>query len=127
MKLSSQNSKINLVLDFLNPNSRKVFNEIVLARKNNMWISIIVFSMAILDNILNDDDYSKNIDGILLNKIKYSNEIYWLRKTRNRVLHFSNYEDKKKIYLNEVELKKDSEKSYKILMKSLTYLFDNKY
>ena len=43
--------EIEIILSHLNSNSKKIFNEILLAKKNYMWATIIVFSLTILDNI----------------------------------------------------------------------------
>ena len=51
--------EIDFILGLLKPNAQKLFNEIILARKNKMWSTTIVFCLAILDNIFNDDEYLK--------------------------------------------------------------------
>lgn len=118
--------EIEVVTKKLNPNSRKIFDEIVLAKKNKMWATVIVFSLTILDNIFHQEDMSNMIDGIELNSLKYSKEINWLRKKRNLILHYENgFEDKNLIFLNNHDLKKDSLKAYNILCKSLVKIFKN--
>ena len=67
-----------------------MFNEIILAKKNKMWATVIVFSLAIIDNIFNDDYYKKTIDGLELNYLKFGKDIAWLRNKRNGILHFDN-------------------------------------
>ena len=118
--------EIEVITQKLNPNSRKIFNEIVLAKKNKMWATVIVFSLTILDNIFHQEDMSDMIDGIELNSLKYSKEINWLRKKRNSILHFENgLEDKNLIFLNDNDLKKDSFRAYSILFKSLMKIYKN--
>ncbi len=118
--------EIEVITQKLNPNSRKIFHEIVLAKKNKMWATVIVFSLTILDNIFHQEDMSDMIDGIELNNLKYSKEINWLRKKRNSILHFENgLEDKNLIFLNDNDLKKDSFRAYSILFKSLMKIYKN--
>ena len=118
--------EIEVVTKKLNPNSRKIFDEIVLAKKNKMWATVIVFSLTILDNIFHQEETSDMIDGIELNSLKYSKEINWLRKKRNLILHFENgLEDKNLIFLNNDDLKKDSFRAYSILFKSLMKIYKN--
>ncbi len=114
--------EIDFILGLLKPNSKKIFNEIILARKNKMWATIIVFSLTILDNIFLDEEYIELINALKLKKIKHSSEINWLRKKRNEILHFN---DKKEysIVINDQDLKSDSDKAYKILVKNLINLF----
>ena len=47
-----------------------------------MWATIIVFSLTILDNIFHQDDTNNLVEGLELNKIKYSKDISWLRKKK---------------------------------------------
>ena len=56
--------EIDVILSYLNSNSKKIFNEIILAKKNNMWATIIVFSLTILDNIFHQDDKNNLIEGL---------------------------------------------------------------
>ena len=115
--------EIEIILSYLNSNSKKIFNEITLAKKNNMWATIIVFSLTILDNIFHQDDTNDLVDGLELNKIKYSKDISWLRKKRNEILHYENSEDSESVgFLNDEDLKIDSFKAYNILCKNLIKL-----
>ena len=116
--------EIDFILGLLKPNAKKIFNEIILAKKNKMWATIIVFSLTILDNIYNDDDYLEVIDSLDINKNKISKDIIWLRKKRNQILHYDSLD--KKITSNiliDQDLKIDSEKAYNILIKNLIKLF----
>ena len=115
--------EIDFILSLLKFNNKKIFDEIVLAKKNNMWATIIVFSMVILDNIFNDDYYKKTIDGLELNNLKFGKDIAWLRNKRNGILHFDNLKENSKIILTDYDLKINSEKSYRILLKTLIKLF----
>ena len=119
--------EIEIILSYLNPNSKKLFNEIILAKKNNMWATIIVFSLTILDNIFHQDDTNNLVEGLELNKIKYSKDISWLRKKRNEILHYENSENEQSSgFFNDEDLKKDSFKAYNILCKNLIKLHKNR-
>ena len=116
--------EIDFVLGLLKPNAKKIFNEIILARKNKMWATIIVFSLTILDNIYNDEDYLEVVDSLDINKNKISKDIVWLRKKRNQILHYDTLVEKDySIILIDHELKINSEKAYNILIKNLIKLF----
>ena len=116
--------KIDFILSLLKSNNQKLFNEIILAKKNKMWATVIVFSLAIIDNIFNDDDYyKKTIDGLELNNLKFGKDIAWLRNKRNGILHFDNLKENSKIILTDYYLKINSEKAYRILLKTLIKLF----
>ena len=115
--------KIDFILSLLKSNNQKLFNEIILAKKNKMWATVIVFSLAIIDNIFNDDYYKKTIDGLELNNLKFGKDIAWLRNKRNGILHFDNLKENSKIILTDYDLKINSEKSYRILLKTLIKLF----
>ena len=119
--------EIEIILSYLNSNSNKIFNEIILAKKNNMWATIIVFSLTILDNIFHQDDSNNLVEGLELNKIKYSKDLSWLRKKRNEILHYENSENDQSIgFFNDEDLKKDSFKAYNILCKNLIKLHKNR-
>ena len=115
--------EIEIILSYLNSNSKKIFNEIILAKKNNMWATTIVFSLTILDNIFHQNDTSHLVKGLELNKIKYSKDISWLRNKRNEILHYENSDDDESIgFFNDEDLKKNSFKAYDILCKNLIKL-----
>ena len=116
--------EIDFILGLLRPNAKKIFDEIVLAKKNKMWATVIVFSLAILDNIFNDDQYLEFVDGLDISKNKISKDIIWLRKKRNEILHYDTLDKKNSNnILIDHDLKIDSEKAYNILVKSLIRLF----
>ena len=118
--------EVEIILSYLNSNSKKIFNEIILAKKNNMWATIIVFSLTILDNIFHQDDTNNLVEGLELNKIKYSKEIYWLRKKRNEILHYENSDNDEFIgFFNDEDLKIDSYKAYNILCKNIIKIYKN--
>ena len=120
------NFEIEIILSYLNSNSKKIFNEIILAKKNNMWATIVVFSLTILDNIFHQDDTNNLVEGLELNKIKYSKDISWLMKKRNEILHYENSENYKPVrFLNDQDLKLDSYKAYNILCKKLIKIYKN--
>ena len=116
--------EIDFILGLLRPNAKKIFDEIILAKKNKMWATVIVFSLAILDNIFNDDQYLEFVDGLDISKNKISKDIIWLRKKRNQILHYDTLDKKNSNnILIDHDLKIDSEKAYNILVKSLIRLF----
>tara|TARA_B100000131_G_C18054535_1_gene587815 strand:+ start:255 stop:638 length:384 start_codon:yes stop_codon:yes gene_type:complete len=116
--------EIDFILGLLRPNAKKIFDEIILAKKNKMWATVIVFSLAILDNIFNDDQYLEVVDGLDISKNKISKDIIWLRKKRNQILHYDTLDKKNSNnILIDHDLKIDSEKAYNILVKSLIRLF----
>ena len=118
--------EIEIILSYLNSNSKKIFNEIILAKKNNMWATIIVFSLTILDNIFHQDNTDDLVEGLELNKIKYSKDISWLRKKRNEILHYENSDNNESIgFFNDEDLKIDSNKAYNILCKNLLKIYKN--
>ena len=47
MSNKSDQFEIEIIFSYLNSNSKKIFNEIILAKKHNMWATIIVFSLTI--------------------------------------------------------------------------------
>ena len=101
--------EIKIILSYLNSNSKKIFNEIILAKKNNMWATIIVFSLTILDNIFHQNDINDLVEGLELNNIKYSKDISWLRKKRNEILHYENSDNDETIeFFNDEDLKINS-------------------
>ena len=119
--------EIDIIFSYLNSNSKKIFNEIILAKKNNMWATIIIFSLTILDNIFHQDNTNNLVDGLELNKIKYSRDISWLRKKRNEILHYENSENNESIgFFHDEDLKIDSFKAYNILCKKLIKLHKNR-
>ena len=116
--------EIDFILGLLKPNAKKIFNEIILAKKNKMWATIIVFSLTILDNIYNDDEYLEVVDSLDINKNKISKDIVWLRKKRNQILHYNTLDEKNSSnVLIDHDLKINSEKAYNILIKNLIKLF----
>ena len=118
--------EIDIILSYLNSNSQKIFNEIILARKNNMWATIIIFSLTILDNIFHQDDTSNLVEGLELNKIKYSRDLFWLRKKRNEILHYENSDNhESEVFFSDKDLKIDSKKAYSILCKNIIKIYKN--
>ena len=123
MRKKTDHFEIEIILSYLNSNSKKIFNEIILAKKNKMWATIIVFSLTILDNIFHQDNINNLVEGLELNEIKYSKDISWLRKKRNQILHYENSDNDESIgFFNDEDLKIDSLKAYNILCKNLIKL-----
>ena len=117
-------NEIDFILGLLKPNAQKLFNEIILARKNKMWSTTIVFCLAILDNIFNDDEYLNLVSGIEINEVKFSKDISWLRNKRNQILHYEDPKNTNKvILLTDHDLRLDSVRAYNILVKNLIFLF----
>ncbi len=118
--------EIDFILSLLKSNNQKIFHEIILAKENKMWATIIVFSLAILDNIFNDEEYLSIIDSLEMNKLKFGKDISWLRNKRNQLLHFQDLNNQSAFIITDDDLKKNSNKAYKILMTSLLKLFPSR-
>ena len=126
MRCKIDHFEIDIILSYLNSNSKKIFNEIILAKKNNMWATVIVFSLTILDNVFHQSDTNNLVDGLELNKIKYSKDISWLRKKRNEILHYENSDNDETIgFFNDEDLKIVSLKAYNILCKNIIKIHKN--
>ena len=81
--------KINeYFINQLNPHVKVLFEEYNIAFKNKMWASVIILSLTIIDNIMNDTDNLDYIDGLDINHFKSSKNFHWLRIRRNQILHF---------------------------------------
>ena len=72
----------------LNPHVRVLFEEYNIAFKKKMWASVMILSLTIIDNILNDIYYLDYVDGLDINHFKSSKDFHWLRIKRNQILHF---------------------------------------
>ncbi len=72
----------------LNPQAKVLFQEYNIAFENKMWASVMILSLTIIDNILNDIDNLDYFDGLDINHFKSSKDFYWLRNRRNQILHF---------------------------------------
>ena len=57
----------------LNPQVKVLFQEYNIAFKNNMWASVIILSLTIIDNILNDIDNLDYVDGLEGAGFKFQN------------------------------------------------------
>ena len=81
--------KINEVfIEQLNSQVKVLFQEYNIAFENKMWASVMILSLTIIDNILNDIDNLEYVDGLDINHFKSSKDFYWLRIRRNQILHF---------------------------------------
>ena len=81
--------KINeYFINQLNTHARVLFNEYNVAFENKMWASVIILSLTIIDNIMNDTDNLDYVDGLDINHFKSSKNFHWLRIRRNQILHF---------------------------------------
>ena len=72
----------------LNPQVKVLFKEYNIAYENKMWASVMILSLTIIDNILNDIDNLDYVDGLDINHFKSSKDFHWLRIRRNQILHF---------------------------------------
>ena len=72
----------------LNPQAKVLFQEYNIAFENKMWASVMILSLTIIDNILNDTDNLDYVDGLDINHFKSSKDFHWLRIRRNQILHF---------------------------------------
>ena len=72
----------------LNPQAKVLFQEYKIAFENKMWASVMILSLTIIDNILNDIDNLDYVDGLDINHFKSSKDFHWLRIRRNQILHF---------------------------------------
>ena len=72
----------------LNPQAKVLFQEYNIAFRNKMWASVMILSLTIIDNILNDKDNLDYVDGLDINHFKSLKDFNWLRIRRNQILHF---------------------------------------
>ena len=72
----------------LNPHAKVLFQEYNIAFENKMWASVMILSLTIIDNILNDIVNLDYVDGLDINYFKSSKDFHWLRTRRNQILHF---------------------------------------
>ena len=72
----------------LSPQAKMLFQEYNIAFENKMWASVMILSLTIIDNILNDIDNLDYVDGLDINHFKNSKDFHWLRIRRNQILHF---------------------------------------
>ena len=75
-------------MEQLNPQAKVLFQEYNIAFENKMWASVMILSLTIIDNILNDKDNLDYVDGLDINHFKSSKDFHWLRIRRNQILHF---------------------------------------
>ena len=75
-------------INHLNTHAKVLFEEYTIAFENKMWASVIILSLTIIDNILNDLDNLDYVDGLDINHFKSSKDFHWLRVRRNQILHF---------------------------------------
>ena len=81
----------NINQDFvnqLNSQAKVLFQEYNIAFENKMWATVVILSLTIIDNILNDTDNLDYVDGLDINYFKSSKDFNWLRIRRNQILHF---------------------------------------
>ena len=75
-------------IEQLNPQAKVLFQEYKIAFENKMWATVVILSLTIIDNILNDTDNLDYVDGLDINYFKSSKDYHWLRIRRNQILHF---------------------------------------
>ena len=89
MAVFTMKKKINQdLIKQLNPQVKVLFQEYNIAFENKMWASVMILSLTIIDNILNDIYYLDYVDGLDINHFKSSKDFHWLRIRRNQILHF---------------------------------------
>ena len=109
----------------LNPQAKVLFQEYSIAFENKMWASVVILSLTIIDNILNDKDNLDYIDGLDINHFKSSKDFHWLRNRRNQILHFEkpiegffgNKDSDKTLKLDAVRANKTLKECFYILFK----------
>ena len=81
--------KINeYFINQLNSHARVLIEEYEIALENKMWASVIILSLTIIDNIMNNTNNLDYVDGLDINHFKSSKNFHWLRIRRNQILHF---------------------------------------
>ena len=81
--------KINeYFINQLNSHARVLIEEYNIALENKMWASVIILSLTIIDNIMNNTNNLDYVDGLDINHFKSSKNFHWLRIRRNQILHF---------------------------------------
>ena len=73
---------------YVNPHAEILLKEYKQAINNDMWVTSIILSLTIIDNIFSDDSNLDFIDGLDLNHFKNSKDLKWLRLRRNKILHY---------------------------------------
>ena len=111
-------------VNYLNPQNKILLEEYYKASQNEMWLTTIILSLTIIDNILSDENNLDYIDGLDINHFKNSRDFHWLRLRRNQILHYEGpkegfFESKDSVNV----LKIDSLRADKILKKCFTDFF----
>ena len=109
----------------LNPQAKVLFQEYNIAFENKMWASVMILSLTIIDNILNDIDNLDYVDGLDINYFKSSKDFHWLRIRRNQILHFEkpiegffgNKDSNKTLKLDAVRADKTLKECFNILFR----------
>ena len=81
-------SKLDNFKKYINPHAETLLKEYKLAINNDMWVTTIILSLTIIDNIFSDNSNLDYIDGLDLNHFKKSKDLQWLRLRRNKILHY---------------------------------------
>ena len=109
---------------YLNPQNRILLEEYKKANQNEMWVTSIILSLTIIDNILSDENNLDYVDGLDINHFKNSRDFHWLRLRRNQILH---YDGPKEGFFGNKDsinvLKKDGMRADKIIKKCFLDLF----
>ena len=118
--------KINeYFINQLNSHARVLIKEYNIALENKMWASVIILSLTIIDNLMNDTDNLDYVDGLDINHFKSSKDFHWLRIRRNQILHFEkplegffgNKDSKKTLELDAVRADTTLKKFFYILFR----------
>ncbi len=109
---------------YLNPQNKILLEEYKKANQNEMWVTSIILSLTIIDNILSDENNLDYVDGLDINHFKNSRDFHWLRLRRNQILH---YDGPKEGFLENKDslrvLKRDGMRANKIIKKCFLDLF----
>ncbi len=99
------------------PHSKRILNEIILAKKLNLNLSVVILSASFIDIFLNENINGNRSLGFSFLNGKERSDLKWLRSRRNNFLHFNGIFDGLSDSKDDQDsLFKDSEKSINILI-----------
>ena len=100
------------------PHSNRILDEIINAKKANLNFTVIILSSSFIDIFINENTIANKPLGLsILNKDE-RNDINWLKKRRNDLIHFNNTLDGFLLSEEDDErLKKESEIAINIIVK----------
>ena len=78
-------------IKYINPQNRILLDEYNKANQNEMWLTSIILSLTIIDNVLSDENNLNYIDGLDINHFKSSKInceiINYKNKTYNPIIN----------------------------------------